>query len=83
MIKLGRKRERQDMYELIAYNIKQYRKELNLTQAQLAERTKYTCEFIRRIEAPNSKKYFSIDAICNIADALGINVGLLFENKKN
>ena len=70
-----------DIYDVIAKNIKFYRKGKNMTQAQLAEKTEYSHEFIRRIEAPNSKKNFSIDAVSNIADALDINIELLFEKK--
>lgn len=70
-----------DIYEIIARNIKFYRKSKNMTQAELAEKTEYSHEFIRRIEAPNSKKNFSIDAVSNIADALEINIELLFEKK--
>ena len=44
---------------------------------------KYSHEFIRRIEAPNSKKNFSIDAVSNIANALNIDIELLFEKRKN
>lgn len=68
-----------DVYEVIAKNIKFYRKSRNMTQAQLAEKTEYSHEFIRRIEAPNSKKNFSIDAVNNIANALDIDIELLFE----
>lgn len=70
-----------DIYEIIAKNIKYYRKCKKMTQAQLAEKTEYSHEFIRRIEAPNSKKNFSIDAVSNIAKALDINIELLFEKK--
>lgn len=70
-----------DIYDIIAKNIKFYRKSRNITQAELAEKTEYSHEFIRRIEAPNSKKNFSIDAVSNIADALDINIELLFEKK--
>lgn len=70
-----------DIYEVIAKNIKFYRKSKNMTQAQLAEKTEYSHEFIRRIEAPNSKKNFSIDAVSNIANALDIDIELLFEKK--
>lgn len=71
-----------DIYEVIAKNIKLYRKKKNMTQAELAEKTEYSHEFIRRIEAPNSKKNFSIDAVSNIADALDIDIELLFEKEK-
>lgn len=70
-----------DVYELIAKNIKYYRKERKMTQAELAEKTEYSHEFIRRIEAPNSKKNFSLEAVSNIASALDIDIELLFSKK--
>lgn len=77
-----RKDKHYDVYEIIAKNIKFYRKSKNMTQAQLAEKTEYSHEFIRRIEAPNSKKNFSIDAVSNIANALDIDIELLFEKNE-
>ncbi len=75
-----RKREkREDVYELISYNIRKYRKMKGLTQYELAERTHYSHEFIRRVEAPHSKKFFSIDTISNIADALEIDLKKLLD----
>ncbi len=64
----------EDIYEIIAANIKIYRKKAKITQAELAERTHYSHEFIRRIEAPNAKKYFSIDTLVQISKALDIKV---------
>jgi transcriptional regulator with XRE-family HTH domain len=78
----SRKEKHYDIYEIVAKNIKYYRKNKNMTQAELAEKTEYSHEFIRRIEAPNSKKNFSIDAVSNIADALDINIELLFDKKE-
>lgn len=63
-----------DIYEVIAANIKKYRKEARLTQAELAEISNYSHEFIRRIEAPNSKKYFSLDTLVQISKALNIRL---------
>ena len=77
----NKKEKHYDIYEIVAKNIKFYRKQRNMTQSQLAEKTEYSHEFIRRIEAPNSKKNFSIDAVSNIANALDINIELLFEKK--
>ena len=68
-----------DIYELIAANIKKYRKEIQITQAELAERSSYSHEFIRRIEAPNGKKYFSLNTLVKIADALDIKVEKLLK----
>ena len=75
MEKMGNIRRRnEDIYEIIAANIKEYRKEAKITQAELTERSNYSHEFIRRIEAPNGKKYFSVDTLVKIADALDIKV---------
>ena len=64
--------ERDSIYMVVAKNIKYYRKSRNMTQAQLAEKTEYSHEFIRRIEAPNSRKNFSLD----------IDIELLFEKRE-
>lgn len=64
----------EDIYEVISANIKSYRKAAKITQAELAERTNYSHEFIRRIEAPNAKKYFSLDTLVQIARALDIKL---------
>lgn len=76
---MKKKEKHYDVYDVIAKNIKFYRKNCKMTQAELAEKTEYSHEFIRRIEAPNTKKNFSIDAVSNIADALDIDIELLFE----
>lgn len=74
--------KRNDVYELVSENIKYYRKLRNMTQAELADKTQYSHEFIRRIESPNSKKYFSIDTVSHIADALEVDIKVLF-NQRN
>lgn len=72
---MGNQHERnEDIYEKISANIKFYRKAANLTQAELADKSNYSHEFIRRIEAPNSKKYFSLDTLVQISNALGIKM---------
>ena len=74
--------ERDSIYMVVAKNIKYYRKSRNMTQAQLAEKTEYSHEFIRRIEAPNSRKNFYLDTVSNIARALDIDIELLFEKRE-
>ena len=78
---MSKKNGENDIYDIVAMNIKCYRKRKNLTQAQLAERAEYSHEFIRRIEAPNTTKNFSVDTINNIAKALDIDIALLFDEK--
>lgn len=70
-----------DLYERIAYNIKKYRKEANITQAELAEKVGVSHEFIRRIESKKGKKTFSVDTIYKISLALNIDISKLFEEE--
>ena len=68
-----------NIYEQIARNIKKYRKEAGITQAELAERVGVSHEFIRRNESQKGKKSFSVDTVWKISVALDINPGLLFD----
>ena len=85
MDKMGniRRRRDEDIYEIIAANIKEYRKAAKITQGELATRSSYSHEFIRRIEAPNGKKYFSVNTLVKIADALEIKVEKLLKGLNN
>ena len=71
-----------DLYEAIAANIKKYRKEANITQADLSERVGVSHEFIRRIESKKGAKTFSVDTLYKISLALGISINDLFDFKK-
>ena len=77
---------KQEIYDFIKekniwHEITEHKAVFNM--AELAEKTEYSHEFIRRIEAPNSKKNFSIDAVSNIANALDIDINLLFEKRED
>lgn len=67
-------RRNEDTYEIIAANIKEVRKKAKMTQAELADKAHYSHEFIRRIEAPSSKKYFSLDTLVQLSRALDVNL---------
>ncbi len=67
-----------DIYEQISKNIKKYRKEAGITQADLAEKVGLSHEFIRRIESKKGRKTFTIDTIYKISIALNIDVAKLF-----
>lgn len=69
-----------DIYIIIAQNIKKQRKIKHITQRELARITGYSYAYIRRIEAPNCSKNFSILTIYNICRALNISISSLFEN---
>lgn len=70
-----------DIYKRVARNIKKYRKKKGMTQEKLAEETGYSYANIRRIEAPNCKKNFSIETIYVISKALDIPIYRLFEEE--
>ncbi len=68
-----------NIYEQISRNIKKYRNEAGITQAELAEKVGVSHEFIRRNESKKGKKSFSVDTLWKISVALDISPGLLFE----
>lgn len=70
----------EDIYKVIARNIKKQRKIKNITQKELARISGYSYAYIRRIEAPNCSKNFSILTIYNICNSLNISISSLFEN---
>ena len=70
-----------NIYQLVSKNIKKYRKLKGMTQNELARKCGYSYAYIRRIEAPNSRKNFSLDTVSNIARALDIDIELLFEQR--
>jgi transcriptional regulator with XRE-family HTH domain len=74
-----KKREYCDIYCVVAKNIKRYRKMLGISQLQLSTMTGISFEYIRRIEAPNIRKTFSIETVDIIARALNIETYLLFK----
>ena len=59
-----------DVYDMISKNIRRYRKEINMTQEELAMKANYSYQFIRKIEAPNVNKTFSLNTIYCISKAL-------------
>lgn len=70
-----------DIYKRVARNIKKYRKKKGMTQEKLAEETGYSYANIRRIEAPNCKKNFSIETIYVISKTLDIPIYRLFDEE--
>ena len=72
----------QNIYDVVAGNIKKYREATGITQQDLADRTGYTHEYIRRIESPNRRGGFTIESVHIISKALDIPISLLFDAKK-
>lgn len=65
-------------YDIVRKNVKRYRKFLNITQQDLADRTGYTLPFIGSIESEKLKSNFSLATVGRFADALLIDIRLLF-----
>ena len=63
----------------IGLNILYYRKEQGITQQELAEMTSFSRNHIQKIETANSTP--SVAALLDIADALHVHVGKLFESR--
>lgn len=62
--------------QLIAYNVRKYRKLAGLTQESLAEKTVLDRKFISEVE--NAKKNVTVGTLAKIAKALKIKVADLF-----
>jgi len=69
-----------DIRELLAKNIKKYRKLRGFSQENLAERAKTSLTHIGMIET--AKKFPSVNMLEQIADALGIDTPELFASGK-
>lgn len=66
-------------YDVIRFNIKKYRKEKGITQAELAELSDLSVDYIREIESFKRRKSFSIAALTRIAVALDIDITSFFK----
>lgn len=69
-----------DTWIKIGLNILHYRKEQHLTQAQLAEMTGISMQYLQRVETAASS--CSLDTLIDIAKALGVPLHKLFEFKE-
>ena len=81
IILLPNKTKEADICYIISKNIKKYRLKKHLTQLELSKKTGYSYAYIRRLEAINCKKNFSIKTIEVLANALGISVKALFDDE--
>ena len=51
-----------------------YREARNWSEYQLAEKSGYCHQYIRRIESKKSKKHFSIDTVYVLSRTLGVSI---------
>ena len=73
---------RVDIYKVIRHNIRKYRILKNMTKQQLAEKTDLSYDYIRQIESDKVANTFSVQTLYDIAIALEINIGLLFNEEE-
>ncbi len=66
-----------EIYDVIRRNIKKYRKQKNMTSAQLAEKVDLSHDFIRQIESEKARYNFSVETFYKIAVALGVSLDKL------
>ncbi len=61
-------------------NIKKYRKKIGITAQELADRTDFSHQFIRSLEALKVIKRPRLDTLARIAKALNIELRQLFDD---
>lgn len=66
-------------YDMIRNNIKKYREIKGMTQQQLADKTGISMNYIAKIESKKMQRGFTIVVLGRIADALDIDIKLLFD----
>ena len=68
-----------NIYDTVRINIKKYRLLKGMTQQELADASDFSHGYIREIESIRMGATFSLDAVEKIANGLGINFKLLFD----
>ncbi len=68
-----------NIYEIIKSNIRFYRKKNKITQEELAERTGFTHEYIRKLESSKYNGGLSIDSLSNISNVLNVPIAKFME----
>ena len=69
-------------YNIVRTNIKKYRQKANLTTQELADKTDFTHQFIRDLESLKIVRRPRLDTIGRIANALNVDIRLLFDEIK-
>ncbi len=72
-------KEKKDIIEIIARNIRKFRRLNNYTQEQLAEEVGVSCDFLRRLETTLGKEGISIYTLYKISIILNISIDKFFK----
>lgn len=70
----------QDEYTNLSISIKTYRKNLNLTQEQLAELSDISISYIKQIESNRNYTNVTLTSLLKISKALNKSLEELFQN---
>ena len=73
----------ENVYDIIRKNIKKYRKEKGITQAQLAEMANISHDFIRQIQSDKVAYNFSVDTLYRISIVLDVSLDDLIKKNQN
>lgn len=63
-----------ELFKTIGNNIQYFRKNVNLTQSQLAEEVGISLSYLSKIEASNCDKSISISVLNQIANCLNVDI---------
>lgn len=74
--------KRANQYRQLGLTIAYYRKLRGITQLQLAEEIDVSRTHISNLEAPNMPTSISLEKLMDIADALDVPIGKLFETRE-
>ena len=72
-----------EQYQVFSNNVKNKRKEKNLTQEQLAEMSDLSISYIKQIESCKDFKNLTLTTILKISKALDTTINKLFDNFNN
>lgn len=70
-------------YQIIRTNIKRIRKEMKLTQQELADMIDMSREYVCDIENESRNKHLTIATLGRIADALKVDISIFFKQNDN
>ncbi len=67
-----------NQYNIFSNNVKKYRRDLNLTQEQLSEKTGLSLSYIKQIESSNEYSNVTFITLSKLSMAFNISIKELF-----
>nr|MBQ8253448.1 helix-turn-helix transcriptional regulator [Lachnospiraceae bacterium] len=68
-----------EKYKIIGQAIQKYRKQMGMTQEQLADEASISISYLTKIEAMNCDQPFSLEVLLDITEVLGVSIHQLLE----